>query len=186
MADPIQTQPLMSQGRAVRTSPALPVHARRGAFMPEPGGFLLVTLPGEAVRATVEEIFGDDIVTVRLIGTVMAKTGHAYKTNDLIAVRRMDRELKETWEPVTDREGREQEERERAVTAARRDAAQVAAAPEPVAVAAPVAPAPDLADSASFPPRPVVAEPVRAVEPVPALAPRRVLGPRRSKIARSA
>jgi hypothetical protein len=175
MADAQPPHPMMQGGRPVAASPILPHHARRGEFMPEIGKPMNITLPGETVRGEVEDIFGDDIITVRLTGIVMGKGGHTHKTNDLIAVRRVDTPLGEKWEPISDREVREQEERDRAARAAHVAPRGPVVAPEAAAVAPPV----DLAEAAAFPPRP------QPVDPAPAAEPRRVLGPRRSKIARA-
>lgn len=146
MADVVQPPVLTRGGQRVLARPILPVHAQRGVFVPQTGGFLSVTLPGEVVRAVVEEVFGTDTATVRLTGAVMAKTGHAFKSNDLVAVRRVDSPLGEKWEPISDREVREQEERERAQRAAH--------AAAPVAHMEPPVPQADLADTATFPERP--------------------------------
>lgn len=177
MADVINPQPLTRDGRSVAATPITPHHARRGQFMPQVGGQISIGLPGETVRGVVEEVYGPDVLLARITGIVMGKTGHAYKTNDMIALHRVSTDISERWEPVSDREVREQEERERAQRAA------LAAAPQPVvAPPAPVvaAPAPDIADTASFPPRP-------DTEPAPEPEPehKRVLGPRRTKIARA-
>jgi hypothetical protein len=155
--------------------PVRPVHARRGEFTPEVGGFLTVTLPGEMVRSEVIETFGRDVVMVKILGVVLGKGGATQKTGDLVAVRRSQKnELTEEWIPVSDREVAEQEQRERAMKASGKSGPDAARAEPEAAPLAPVGteigtPAPALMDV-----------------PVGEGDHRRVLGPRRSHISRSA
>lgn len=96
----------------------LPVHARRGDFVPVVGGRLNVTLPGEVVTTEVEKIVTRDIMLARIKSIVLNKTGHQYKQGGLVAVQRQQGELAEIWVPVDERATQEREERDKAERAA--------------------------------------------------------------------
>lgn len=124
MPDPIVTPPILPAG----VQSVMPVHARRGHFVPEVGGWLTVSLPGESVRSLVEEIFTRDIVTVRIKSIVARTSEHGVKQGDLVPVQRAVGQLDtEIWQPVDQRAQQEREARE----AAERAAAAVRMAPEP-------------------------------------------------------
>lgn len=174
--EPIAAPGLERQGRPTRTGPVLPVHAQRGVFQPEPKGFLIVSLPGESTRAEVTEVYGDDVVLVKL-GVIMTRGGHSYKTGDPVAVRRAWNGLSEQWEPISQHEVREREARALAEMAA----AEGETEPAPIEVQARM---PDIAATAIIDAKPVLihpeAKPEAAAEPVGER--KRVLGPRRTKI----
>lgn len=101
--------------------PIVPNFARRGDYVPVVGGYLNVTLPGEIVRSEVMEIHSRDVAVVKILSVVLGKGGHQYHTGDLVAVRRAQTDLAEQWEPISDREVREREERARAARFAREE-----------------------------------------------------------------
>ena len=115
MPDPIVPPPTLPQGLGA----TLPVHARRGEYVPVVGGFLNVTLPGELVRSTVEKVLSRDVALVRIKSIVTHKAVHGFQQNSLVAVQRTQGELGERWTPVEEREVKEREEREKAARAAR-------------------------------------------------------------------
>ena len=109
MSDPIVPAPDLSS----RVGPVVPTLARRGDFMPTVGGYINISLPGEVVRATVEEIHSRDVLTVRLSGMVLGKSGgHTLRSGDVVAVERAvaDGQLQEIWRPINEREVRMKEE----------------------------------------------------------------------------
>lgn len=115
MPDPIIQPPGLPQG----TGAVLPVHARRGSFVPTVGGYLNVVLPGEIVRTEVEQVLTRDVVMVRIKTVTMHNASHTLKFGDPIAVQRHVGELSEEWVPINDREVREREEMEKAERAAK-------------------------------------------------------------------
>lgn len=117
MPDPIIPPP----GLSGRHGPVVPVLARRGEFLPTVGGFLVISLPGEDVRATVVEIKSRDVLIVQLTGQVGAvRGGHSYKRDDMVAVQRgeADGRLQERWIPIDERAVRMKEDAERLAAAA--------------------------------------------------------------------
>lgn len=129
MPDPIVPVPSLSG----RVGPVTPMLARRGEYLPTEGGFVVISLPGEDVRAKVMEIKSRDVLIVELIGHVgVIRGGHQYKSGDTVAVQRGEAagHLKEVWQPISEREVRMKEEAERMAAAAVERAA--APAPEPV------------------------------------------------------
>lgn len=104
MADPIPAPPLPSH-----LQPITPTFARRGEFMPQEGGRLMVTLPGEIVESKVVEVLDKDVVVVKVVGMVIDKAAHGIKKDSIIVVKRIDNGLQEVWEHITDREIRERQ-----------------------------------------------------------------------------
>ena len=131
---------LEQDGEPVYGGPVLPHHARRGTYVPVTGQFLTIDLPGEQTRARVEEVFGHNVVQVRL-GIIMTRGSHEYKTNDPVAVERNFNGLSEIWTPISKRQTMEREAREAARLAAMEDE------PEPEE---------DIALHAEIPPKPTV------------------------------
>lgn len=72
-------------------------------YAPRPGDSIVVELPGERTRATIEEVVSDDMVLVTLQNTFSNKN-HSYKANEsLIPVVRRRNALGEFWEDVDER-----------------------------------------------------------------------------------
>lgn len=100
--------------------------ASRGKFVPVVGGHLIVHLPEEQVRATVESLTTRDIVIVKLSGTIFNGRFHGHKTNDILACQRAVQDTgvgelgAEVWVPITEGAVEQRE-------AAERKAAQAAA-----------------------------------------------------------
>lgn len=127
MPDPIIPAPGLPPG----TGAVMPVHARRGVFVPVVGGYLNVTLPGEIVRTLVEKMESRDVALVRVKSVTMHNVGHGVKTGALIAVQRHVGELSEDWVPVSIQEEQEKLARAAAERAARA-MAESAVTSEPV------------------------------------------------------
>ncbi len=56
-------------------------------FVPEVGGSLVVYMPGETARCTVNKVISPDSVLVQISSVPMAKT-HNFRLDDIIGVRR--------------------------------------------------------------------------------------------------
>ena len=136
--------------------------ARHGEFEPQKGGFLTVDLGEEKTRAEILNVVSRDVVTARISGPVLDKSGHGYRKDGVIAVRRdRDRMGIETWVPVSLRAVTEAEE---AAALAEREADRLRPKPEE-----------EMEEPASV-------ELVTATEPEPSAPERRFLGARRSRV----
>ncbi len=95
--------------------PVTPVIGQLGVFIPRVGGFVIVALHGEHIRAQVEEVVSDDVLVAKLTGVVINKSGHGFKSGDILACRRSVNEALRTeeWVPISDRETKMREEAQR-------------------------------------------------------------------------
>ena len=114
-------------------SPVVPVLSQRGVYVPTIGSYLAVTLPGEIVRAEVQEVPTRDVVVVQIKSTVTATTQHGHRTNDILACQRSfeSTDVSECWRPINKREVEMRETAQRFAQQAREDeAARIAAEEE--------------------------------------------------------
>lgn len=80
-------------------------------FVPKEGGRLMVSLTGELAKSSVIEVYGEDVVVVRLEGPLMTQVGHNHHADDIICVERAidPMQSKEIWVPVDERKYRARE-----------------------------------------------------------------------------
>lgn len=68
-------------------------------FVPSEGDFLVVDLPGERTRATVDEVKDKNTVIVLLTSMPMAKS-HMYRMDERVRCKRSHNGFQEIWEAV--------------------------------------------------------------------------------------
>jgi hypothetical protein len=91
----------------------MPHFSRRGEFVPVVKGHLIVSLPGETVRAEVIRVLGRDVAIVQL-GMLLGKAGHYYKPKDIVTCQRdIDEMGGEIWSVVDERKLHEMQTAER-------------------------------------------------------------------------
>ncbi len=161
--------------------PVQPFLARRGEFVPEVGKRLTLTLQGEVVGSEITEVINHDLVVAKITSIVTDKGGHGYRKDSVVPVQRKWNGMSEVWEPISDREVREQEAVDKAREMAQREQEQpieVEPEPEPEVVA-------EAVPHGTEEPRRKVLGPRRSKISKPAPEVKRVPGPRRSRIARA-
>lgn len=69
-------------------------------FMPHEGNMLVIALPGERLRSTVEKVIDDNTVVVHLAYMPMAKS-HTYRMGQRVRCRRGSDGFQEIWEALS-------------------------------------------------------------------------------------
>lgn len=67
-------------------------------FVPTEGEPLVVTLPGEALRAMCVRVLDSNNVVCQLTAIPLMPRGHDYRLDDYVAVKRASNSLQEIWE----------------------------------------------------------------------------------------
>jgi hypothetical protein len=151
-------------------NPAALIAARqnRTAFVPEVGGYLIVTMPGESMRCPVRRVFDEDTVIVEIDRPPISPM-HNFRFEDHVGVRRkFNKQGREIWEAQRDREFLEEQKR---ITEMARPRAPVPTPPPPGKLVAkpPAKAAPKPEPKAKIAAKPhVKAAPVKAKAPVKA------------------
>jgi hypothetical protein len=72
-------------------------------FIPQVGGWLVIELPGETVRAQVVSTPTEDSAVVELMSEPLAKTNHQYRKGNRLNVRRFTDRHGDRWSVVVAR-----------------------------------------------------------------------------------
>lgn len=106
MPEPIIPPP----GLPPRLQPVTPVLLRRGAFIPEVGKDITVSLPGEEARCKILEVLSPNAIVVECGMTANVAKLHNFIKGSKVAVQRdWLAERGEVWVPIDERAVREQE-----------------------------------------------------------------------------